>query len=95
MKDDKLNQLFSLARRETAPPVPPEFAANIMARLSRQDTTGPASISDQLNLWFPRLAVASAMAIFLCLGLEFALSSFSSADFSEQVAQVSLQWLLP
>jgi hypothetical protein len=97
MKGDNLNRLFQLAKQEAPPSAPEDFAATVLSKLTRQavSPSRPQPIWDQFNALFPRLVFASATAILLCLGLELALSSLSSADLTEQIAQASMQWLLP
>ena len=63
MNENKLKQLFESARQETAPAPPPDFAADIL----RAVRCGPPlkrmenfSVFDQLNLLFPRIALAAA-----------------------------------
>lgn len=64
-----MQRLFDLARQETAPEAPPEFAEGVLRDVRREP--GPrASASfpmfEQLNFLFPRLALAAAVVIVLC-----------------------------
>ena len=70
MTEKKLNHLFEQARNESAPPVPPDFAAGVLRAVRREPSPrapAPASIFDQLNFLFPRLALAAAAVIVLCV----------------------------
>lgn len=80
MNDRKLNQLFSVARRET-PPAPTEgFERLVMQQISRNPARAELSVSDVLNLWFPRLAAAAAAVIVLCVVGEYVSSGPSLTD---------------
>ena len=71
MNHRKLKQLFASARQETAPAPPEDFAADVLRAIRREPpVAAPETISifDQLNLWFPRLALAASAVIVLCGG---------------------------
>ena len=51
----------------------------------------PATIFDQLSGWFPRLALAAAVIIILCLAADFALSSAGLPDLGDGAAQMTSQ----
>ncbi len=73
MNEKKLQQLFAAARRSKAPEPPAEFAADVlrMARQTPRDRHEPArGVLEQLNSWFPRVALAAAAVIVLCMALE-------------------------
>ncbi len=69
MNTNQLKQLLEAARKATPHPVPADFADNIL-RAVRQEPTPraarPFSIFEQLNILFPRLALAAAVVIVLC-----------------------------
>ena len=95
MNNLKLKQLFAAARRET-PPVPAtDFAAAVL-RVARRETPeempAPAGILEQLNGWFPRLALASLMLIVLCVAADNLLTAASPADSGDMAAQFSSQY---
>jgi hypothetical protein len=89
MNDKKLNQLFNAARRET-PAAPAEgFESLVMRQIQRDPARGELSISDVLGLWFPRLAVAAAAIIAVCIIGEFVSPGPSLTD---SAAQLSVQY---
>ncbi len=64
MNENKLKQLFAAARRSSAPPPPPDFAEDVLRaarQLPRNARALPyeANIFEQLNSWFPRVALTS------------------------------------
>jgi len=86
MNDKKLNQLFDEARREN-PPAPAEgFEQLVMQQISRNPARADLSVSDVLNLWFPRLAAAAAAVILLCLLGEYVSSGPSLTDSATQLS---------
>lgn len=90
MNDNRLNQLFNAARRET-PAAPAEgFEMLVMQQIQRQPGHAEPSISDVLGLWFPRLAVAAAAIIAVCVIGDF---MSSGPSLSDSAAQLSDQYL--
>ena len=94
--DKKLKQLFAAARNEAAPAPAPDFAADVLRAVWRE----PAAIAgeaffifDQLNLLFPRVVLAAATIIVLCVAADFGLTSASLPELGDGAAQVSSQWL--
>ena len=88
MNAKKLKRLFDAARRES-PPAPTEgFDALVMRQIQSNPARAELSISDLLGLWFPRLAVAAAALIAVCL-ISDALSSGPSL--TESATQLSDQ----
>jgi hypothetical protein len=86
MNDKKLNQLFNTARRET-PAAPAEgFELLVMQQVQRQPGRAELSISDLLGLWFPRLAVAAAAIIAVCVIGEYVSSGPSLTDTAAQLS---------
>jgi hypothetical protein len=90
MNSRKLNQLFTAAKRE-APAAPAEgFAFLVMQQIQRNPAHAELSMSDVLGQWFPRLAVAAAALIALCVISEY-VSSSNAPSLSESAAQLSDQ----
>ena len=86
--NERLNQLFAAAKRET-PAAPTEgFAALVMNQIQRNPARLELTISDVLGMWFPRLAAAAAAIIALCVISDF-VSSSNSPSLSESAAQLS------
>lgn len=91
MNAKKLKQLLNAARREN-PPAPTEgFDALVMRQIQCNPARAELSISDLLGLWFPRLAVAAAALIAVCV-ISDALSSGPSL--TESAAQLSDQFFV-
>jgi hypothetical protein len=89
MNDKKLNRLFNAARHET-PAAPAEgFEMLVMRQIQRDPARVEPSISDVLGLWFPRLAVAAAAIIAVCVIGDFISSGPSLTD---SAAQLSVQY---
>jgi hypothetical protein len=95
----KLERLFQSARNEPVPQPSQDFASNLMREVGRSSPTtplerfGPVSIIDQLASLFPRLAMASVLAIALCVAADYCLANFVQRDFSSSVAEITEQWL--
>jgi len=96
MNEKKLKQLFESARREQ-PPVPPaDFAADVL-RAVRQ--VQPAKLKeqfpnfDQLNSWFPRIALAAAAVIALCVAADYGLTAAGLPELGDGTAQASSQFV--
>ena len=97
MKKHRLNQLFELARTEPAPRPPADFAADVLRAIHREPPAAPPEtllIFDQLNLLFPRIALAAAAVIVLCVAMDWGLTAAGLPGLSEGVSQISAQWLL-
>jgi len=97
MNKPRLNQLFKLARNEPAPAPPEDFASDVLRAVRREPrVTAPKvlSIFDQLNLLFPRIALAAATFIVLCVAVDLGLTAAGMPDLSDGVSQISAQWLL-
>ncbi|MDB6065374.1 MAG: hypothetical protein JWR26_1582 [Pedosphaera sp.] len=93
MNDHELKKLFGLARHETPPVAPAGFDARVVSALRREQRVAPLSLWDQLEQLFPRLAIASVLAISLCIMADFGLSSLDHSSLSADVGQISEQWL--
>lgn len=96
MNKKKLQQIFDMARNETAPAPPADFAADVL-RASRQEPLArqrpPFSLFDQLNVLFPRVALAALAVILLCAAAELVSNEAGWPDLSNGVVQVSSQFL--
>jgi hypothetical protein len=92
MNERKLNQLFDAARKERAP-VPPEGFDQAVLQSVRRDPPSaarpPLSLLDQLNLLFPRLALAAAAIVLMCVAGELAISATTPS-----LTELSDQWIL-
>jgi len=97
MDEQKLKKLFAAARNETAPSPSADFAADVLRAVRREKPVPAAetfSIFDQLNLLFPKLALAATAVIVLGVAADFGLTAAGVPDLSDGVSQVSAQWLL-
>ena len=95
MNEKKLNQLFASARNEAAPPPPADFAADVLRAVHREPTVAAppaASLFDQLNFLFPRLALAAAVVIGLCVAADFGFTSAGLPEPGDGAAQWSAQF---
>ena len=95
MKDSKIDRLLGSAAKDNSPPVPEDFATRVMRQVHRPDKVESVSILDQINTWYPRLALGAGLAIAICLLAELGLSALEPDSLSENVAQASLPWVLP
>jgi hypothetical protein len=93
MNEQKLQKLFNAARDEPAQGPAAGFEARVMRALRREPRPEPFSLAEQLGELFPRLALAAAMVIGLCVAADLCLSAFVQADLSASVAEASEQWL--
>lgn len=94
MKNSRLNKLFELARAETAPVPPPDFAADVLRAVRREPSCRPAGtlpVFEQLNGWFPRIAVAAAALMLLCVAADFGLTAAGMPELGDSVSQASAQ----
>jgi anti-sigma factor RsiW len=97
MSGQKLKKLFDAARNETAPAPSADFAAAVLRAVRREKTipsAGTFSIFDQLNLLFPRLALAATAVIVLGVAADFGLTAAGVPNLSDGVSQISAQWFL-
>ena len=94
MNNDKLNQLFSAARNETPPSPPADFEADVLRAIQREAplSRGDASLFDQLNLWFPKIAWVAVCIICFCVAGEI-VASLNSPSLGDGVAELSDQWM--
>ena len=96
MNENKLKQLFAAARRSTAPEPPKDFAEDVLraARQLPRDRHGSPfepGIFEQLNAWFPRVALAAAALICLCVALELGYTSGGTSTTADDGSQESNQ----
>ncbi len=97
MNEQKIKSLFVSARNETAPAPAEHFATDVLRAISREKQISRAetfSVFDQLNLLFPRFALAAAVLIVLGIAADFGLTAAGVPNLSDGVSQVSAQWLL-
>jgi hypothetical protein len=93
MNEDKLGKIFAAARKEN-PPVPAEgFDFLVMQALKHEPAPRAATLSDQLNTLFPRLACAAIVVIALCVAGDW-LDTGAQTSLTDGVTQLSQQWLL-
>ena len=95
MNENKMNQLFAAARNQTAPLPSAGFAADVSRAVRREPPLPPAlfSICDQLDFWFPRLALAAVAVIVLCVAADFGLTAAGLPEVGDGAAQASAQFL--
>jgi hypothetical protein len=96
MKEQKLSKLFAAARQEPVSMPPADFDVQVLQAIRqetrRQTDPEPASLFDQLNRLFPRLAWASLFVIAAGIGVDY-LTSTQLPDLTDGVTQISNQWL--
>ena len=90
MNNRKLRELFGAAKRQK-PAAPTEgFDLQVMQEIRRNPARIELSITDVLGRWFPRLALAAAAVIALCVLTEFV---STGPDLTDSAAQLSAQYL--
>ena len=97
MNQKKLKQLFAAARNNAAPAPPEDFAADVLRAIGREPAVvrlAAGSLLDQLNFLFPKIALAAAAIIVLCVAADFGLSAAGLPDLAEGLSQITAQWLL-
>jgi len=95
MKDNKLERLVNLAKRESVPRAGPGFESRVMHAIRQEVSAKPVSLLDQLNALFPRIALASAIVIVLCITTDVVLTNASGTDLASGVSSISEEWLFP
>ncbi len=96
MNDRKLNQLFRAARQDQPPVADADFEARVLRALRQPEAgteSGSVSLWEQLSGLFPRVAGVAAMVIVLCVALDYGLSSRATADLTDDLTELSEQWL--
>ncbi len=97
MNEKKIKQLFTVARNEAAPLLPADFAADVLRAVCHEPKVAalPAvSPFDQLNFLFPRLALAAAAVIVLCVAADFGFTSAGLPESGDGATQWSAQFYL-
>lgn len=90
MNNRKLRELFRVAKGQK-PAAPTEgFDVLVMQQIRRNPARIELSITDVLGRWFPRLALAAAAVIALCVVTEFV---STGPDLTDSAAQLSAQYL--
>jgi len=89
MNEQKLKRLFQAARNDAAPVPPADFAAEVLRAVHREPACAPRSSSlfEQLNILFPRVALAAAAIIVASVAADFALTALGLPDFSDGATQ--------
>ena len=96
MNEQKMKRLFDAARNEPLTTPSADFESRVLRSIhGEQHAARPETISllDALGALFPRLAMAAALVIGLCVAADFCLSSVGGLDFPDGIAAVSEQWL--
>ena len=94
MKKPKLDQLFELARQETAPEPAPDFAADVLRAVRREPAAqraATAPVFEQLNDWFPRVATAAAALMLLCVAADYGFTAAGVPELGDSAVQASSQ----
>lgn len=90
MNNRKLRELLRVAKGQK-PAAPTEgFDVLVMQQIRRNPARIELSITDVLGRWFPRLALAAAAVIALCVVTEFV---STGPDLTDSAAQLSAQYL--
>ena len=90
MNNRKLRELFRVAKKEKRAAPTEGFELLVMQQIRRNPARTQLSITDVLGQWYPRLALAAAAVIALCVVSEFI---STGPDLSESAAQLSAQYL--
>jgi hypothetical protein len=96
MNENKLKQLFASARNDTAPAPSADFAGDVLRAVRREPLPGLAesfSVREQLNALFPRLALAAAVVIVLCVAADWGLTAAGVPGISDGATQLTSQFL--
>ena len=97
MNEKKLKQLFAAASRRAAPVPPADFVGDVLRAIHGSpppDSLATASLFDQLDAWFPRIAFAALAVMALGVAADFGLSAAGLPDLGDGMSQISAQWLL-
>lgn len=93
MNEKKLQELFEAARRETGPEPPAGFATAVMRALRREAPLGREAAGDLLNALFPRVALAAAGFIGLCVLADVCGSARDRSGMWAAMNEIRSQWL--
>jgi hypothetical protein len=92
MNSEKLGQLFRAARDETPSTPAEDFDLRVLQQIRRNPAREELSVFDQLTAWFPRIALAAAAMIALCVASEFIFSR-EVPSLADSASQLSEQWV--
>jgi hypothetical protein len=96
MNEKKLKQLIASARNEAAPVASPDFPADVLRAVRREPPflpPAPITLWDHLNALFPRVALAAAAVIVLCVAADYGLTAAGLPGLSDGAAQITSQLL--
>ena len=94
MNERKLQKLFDAARTDAAPAAPAHFESRVMREItSGARESREVSLFDLLGAIFPRVTIAAASLIVLCIAGDLLLSH-KIGDISTAAAQLSEEWLI-
>jgi hypothetical protein len=94
MNERDLKKLMDAARRETPPVPPPDFAACVMAAVRREPHEKAATLWEQLDRLFPRLAIAAAAVMAVCALADICQSALYPSNLIADLNEISEQWLV-
>lgn len=97
MNEKNLKNLFAAARNESAPAVPADFADDILRAIHREPppkSVAAFSVWEHLNELFPRVALAAAAVIILCVAADWGLTAAGLPGIGDGTAQAESQYLL-
>lgn len=95
MKPKTLNRLFAAARNEMPPESPADFAAGVLRVVRREpprEAVTLPSVWAQLNALFPRVALAAAALIILCVAVDRGLTAAGLPDVANGAAAAAAQF---
>ena len=92
-----MKKLFAAARRDLAPTAPETFVDDVLRAVRRESAGRPAdalSVLEHLNGWFPRVALAAAALIVLCVAADLGLTAAGLPGVDEGAAQTTATFSL-
>jgi hypothetical protein len=93
MNPKKLSQLFSAARKQSPPEPDPGFEGRALSAIRREASLEPVTLFDQLGALFPKLGLAAALVIGLCVAGDYWGSAQEGHSLNAGIAELSEQWL--
>jgi len=93
MTSTKLQKLFKAARNDRPPEPASAFEVQVLRAIRNEKHNEPDGLFERLGQLFPRLALASALLIVLCLGTDLWVSGFGQSKLASDLGQLSDQWL--
>ncbi len=93
MNENKIQKLFASARKKQPPQPDADFSARVLRAVRREPVPAESTVFGQLGELFPRLAIAAAVLIGLCIAADFCASAIEQPDLTSGVTQLSEQWL--